>query len=223
MYVNILSISRNKPSSFIRNLMVGTKYLEHSGKMTIENVTNNARCVLDFKQNGYWGPSNLVSGTVYSSSGEAVSQLEGKWDDQIAQTLDDSHFRILWRVTPFPKNAHEYYGFTSFGITLNEITPDLVGRLPPTDSRNRPDVRALEEGDLERAEEKKTLVEGTSPVSLIIFSQFFQPFSKYRLAKREEAAKRRQTTKMVQRSWGRVDLYRRLLGSKGSRLERYPH
>lgn len=152
--------------------MVGTKYLEHSGKMTIENVTNNARCVLDFKQNGYWGPSNLVSGTVYSSSGDAVSQLEGKWDDQIAQTLDDSHFRILWRVTPFPKNAHEYYGFTSFGITLNEITPDLVGRLPPTDSRNRPDVRALEEGDLERAEEKKTLVEGTSPVSLTIFGQF---------------------------------------------------
>jgi hypothetical protein len=62
-------------------------------------------------------------------------------------------------MTPFPKHTHEYYGFTTFGITLNEITPDLVGRLPPTDSRNRPDVRALENGDLDTAEAEKFRIE----------------------------------------------------------------
>lgn len=139
--------------------MVGTKYLEHTGKMSIENTHDQTRCVLEFKQNGYWGASNQVSGTVYGPSGEAVSHLDGKWDDQMAQSLDSSHFRVLWRITPFPKNTHEYYGFTAFGITLNELTSDIVGKLPPTDSRFRPDVRALENGDLDVAEEEKVKVE----------------------------------------------------------------
>ncbi|KAG9223005.1 hypothetical protein CCMSSC00406_0000306 [Pleurotus cornucopiae] len=153
------SFEWKKPSSFLRNMMVGTKYLEHCGKMTIENTTTGARCVLDFKQSGYWGATNLVSGVVHSPSGAVVSQLDGKWDDQLAQTFDSEHFRMLWRVSPYPKNIHEYYGFTSFGITLNEITSDIEGKLPPTDSRFRPDVRALEEGDLDRAEDEKLRVE----------------------------------------------------------------
>jgi len=148
-----------KPSSFMRNIMVGTKYLEHVGKMTIENTHTRARCVIEFKPSGYWGTSNMVSGAVSTPSGQVVAKLEGKWDDQISQTLDDSHFRILWRVVPYPKDTHDYYGFTSFGITLNEITSDMEGKLPPTDSRCRPDVRALEEGHLEVAEEAKTRVE----------------------------------------------------------------
>ncbi|KDQ63845.1 hypothetical protein JAAARDRAFT_29892 [Jaapia argillacea MUCL 33604] len=148
-----------KPSSFMRNIMMGTKYLEHCGKMVIENTRDGARCVLDFKESGYWASSNLVSGTILSHSGEVQCQLEGKWDDHFAQKLDSSHLRVLWRVSPFPKNAPEYYGFTSYGITLNEITPDLQGRLPPTDSRLRPDVRALEEGDIDLAEEEKLRVE----------------------------------------------------------------
>ncbi|KAI0706084.1 Oxysterol-binding protein-domain-containing protein [Cytidiella melzeri] len=149
----------NKPSSFMRNLMMGTKYLEHTGKMFIENVTTNARCVLEFKESGYWGPANQVVGTVHSAQGDVLSQLEGKWDEQMVQKLDSQHLRVLWRITPFPRNVSDYYGFTSFGITLNEITPDLQGRLPPTDSRLRPDVRALEEGNVDLAEDEKTRVE----------------------------------------------------------------
>ncbi|KAJ7225771.1 oxysterol binding protein [Mycena pura] len=148
-----------KPSSFMRNLMVGTKYLEHVGKMMIENTHTHARCIVEFRPSGYWGASNIVSGVVHSPSGEIVSKLEGKWDDQISQTLDSSHFRILWRVAAYPKDTHEYYGFTSFGITLNEITSDIESKLPPTDSRRRPDVRALEEGHLDVAEREKTRVE----------------------------------------------------------------
>ncbi|KAI0095308.1 Oxysterol-binding protein-domain-containing protein [Irpex rosettiformis] len=148
-----------KPSSFMRNLMMGTKYLEHAGKMTIQNVSTKARCVLEFKESGYWGPVNQVEGTVFSPKGQAVSQLEGKWDEVMVQKLDMQHLRVLWRITPFPRNVSDYYGFTAFGITLNEITSDLVGRLPPTDSRLRPDVRALEEGDVDLAEDEKHRVE----------------------------------------------------------------
>ena len=143
----------------MRNLMMGTKYLEHAGKMTIQNVTTKARCLLEFKESGYWGPANQVVGTVFSPEGQAASQLEGKWDEAMTQKLDSQHLRVLWRITPFPRNVSEYYGFTAFGITLNEITPDLEGRLPPTDSRLRPDVRALEEGNVDLAEDEKHRVE----------------------------------------------------------------
>lgn len=139
--------------------MVGTKYLEHSGKLTIDNKRTKARCVLEFKPNGYFGSSNQVAGTVFSSSGKVQTHLEGKWDDQIAQALESSHLKVLWRIAPFPRLAHEYYGFTSFGITLNEITEDIEDKLPPTDSRFRPDVRALEEGDIDEAEAQKVRLE----------------------------------------------------------------
>lgn len=150
-----------KPSSFMRNLMMGTKYLEHVGTMTIENVAANDRCVLEFKESGYWGAANAVSGTVYSASGESVANLEGKWDENIVRTLDESRFQLLWKIAPFPKNCKDYYGFTHFAITLNEITPDLRWKLPPTDSRYRPDVRALEGGDITTAESEKQRVEET--------------------------------------------------------------
>lgn len=143
----------------MRNLMVGTKYLEHQGKMTIDNKTTRARCILEFKQSGYFAASNQVEGTVFSSSGKAETHLEGKWDESLAQTLQSSHLRVLWKVTPFPRRAEEYYGFTSFGITLNEITDDIKGKLPPTDSRFRPDVRALEDGDIDEAEKEKVRLE----------------------------------------------------------------
>jgi hypothetical protein len=143
----------------MRNLMMGTKYLEHCGKMTIMNTVSGASCVVDFKQAGYWGASNEVAGAVLSRSGDVCARIEGKWDDQIVLALDSSHLRVLWRITPFPKQAMEYYGFTAFGITLNEITTDLEGKLPPTDSRFRPDVRALEEGNVNEAEAHKTCLE----------------------------------------------------------------
>ena len=38
------------------------------------------------------------------------------------------------------------YNMTQFAIYLNEMTPGLQQRLPPTDSRLRPDQHALEEG-----------------------------------------------------------------------------
>ncbi|KZT06798.1 uncharacterized protein LAESUDRAFT_725561 [Laetiporus sulphureus 93-53] len=148
-----------RPSSFMRNIMMGTKYLEHCGKMTIENTDTGLRCNLEFKEGGYWGPSNIVSGAIVSASGKTETHLEGKWDEQMVQKLNSSHLRVLWKLNPFPKNAPDYYGFTSFGITLNEITPDLEGHLPPTDSRYRTDVRALEEGDIDRAEAEKQRIE----------------------------------------------------------------
>ncbi|KAG8762948.1 hypothetical protein FRC11_006895 [Ceratobasidium sp. 423] len=70
-----------------------------------------------------------------------------------------SHLKVLWRPNPFPPFADQYYGFTAFTITLNELTPDLVRVMPPTDSRSRPDQRAMEEGRIDDADQLKIQLE----------------------------------------------------------------
>ena len=41
----------------------------------------------------------------------------------------------------------QYYGFTQFALLLNEIDDNLRVKIAPTDSRLRPDMRRMEEGD----------------------------------------------------------------------------
>lgn len=45
----------------------------------------------------------------------------------------------------------EYFGFSDFSMGLNELWPEQRESLPPTDSRLRPDVRQLEDGNLDKA------------------------------------------------------------------------
>ena len=65
-----------------------------------------------------------------------------------SQSLDIPKSRFLWRVTPRPHEADDYYNFTSFSMTLNEEFDGMKELLPRTDSRLRPDVRILEQGDV---------------------------------------------------------------------------
>lgn len=58
-----------------------------------------------------------------------------------------------------PEDYEIYYGFTRFATELNEYDPELAKFLPPTDTRWRPDQRALEEGDLDAAENLKLQLE----------------------------------------------------------------
>lgn len=55
--------------------------------------------------------------------------------------------QLLWKAAQRPPDAHLYYMFTRFSMALNEFDERILARLPPTDSRFRPDVRILEQAD----------------------------------------------------------------------------
>jgi len=149
-----------RPSTFVRNLVMGTKYLEHCGQIVIASDSEALSCILDFKETGYWGTSpNVVSGKVYDQSQNVVARLEGRWDEQLSQVLDDTHLKVLWKVNPFSRHAPEYYGLSPFAVTLNEMTPGIKSKIPPSDSRFRPDIRAMEEGDSDLADAEKCRLE----------------------------------------------------------------
>lgn len=58
-----------------------------------------------------------------------------------------------------PEDYELYYGFSRFALELNELTPEIMKVLPPTDTRLRPDQRMLEEGDVNGAETSKLQLE----------------------------------------------------------------
>ncbi|WFD29680.1 Oxysterol-binding protein 3 [Malassezia sp. CBS 17886] len=150
-----------KPSSFMRNLLAGNKYLEHVGDMVITNLKSNERLVITFKESSLFGGSasrNHIAGTIYNGDSE-VGAIKGKWDEQVARVVGKDHLQVLWEAAPFPPNMNNYYGFTYFAMSLNQITDDIKNVLPPTDSRLRPDQRALENGKVDEAEELKVTLE----------------------------------------------------------------
>ena len=56
---------------------------------------------------------------------------------------------MLWEVIPFPENFAMMYFFTNFTLQLNSCSEELKVKLPPTDSRLRPDQQELENGNIE--------------------------------------------------------------------------
>lgn len=67
----------------------------------------------------------------------------------------------LWEVTRRPNESAEYYHFTLFAMGLNEFEEGMETprTLCPTDSRLRPDIRKLENGDLDGAAAEKNRLE----------------------------------------------------------------
>uniref|UniRef100_A0A4W4HAE4 Oxysterol-binding protein n=1 Tax=Electrophorus electricus TaxID=8005 RepID=A0A4W4HAE4_ELEEL len=66
---------------------------------------------------------------------------------------------LLWRIAPRPTHSAQMYNFTSFAMTLNELEPGMEGVIAPTDCRLRPDIRAMENGDIDTACQEKERLE----------------------------------------------------------------
>lgn len=151
-------ITYSKPSSWLRNMIAGNKYLEHVGEMKVVNHTTGEHVVVTFRENttgSYYlfgsssRPSNEVIMTAYNAQGHKCRRVVGKWNDMLAEevNMNPQHLSVLWTATPPTMNdPSKYYGFTQFAIELNEITAIERDKLPKTDSRLRPDLRLYEEG-----------------------------------------------------------------------------
>ena len=48
------------------------------------------------------------------------------------------------------------YNFTSFAVVLNEVDKEMESMLPKTDCRLRPDIRAMENREMDQASEEKS-------------------------------------------------------------------
>ncbi|CAG01771.1 unnamed protein product, partial [Tetraodon nigroviridis] len=66
---------------------------------------------------------------------------------------------LLWRIDARPPQSAMMYNFTNFAVSLNELEPGMEAILAPTDCRFRPDIRAMENGNMNKASTEKERLE----------------------------------------------------------------
>ncbi|KAF9414542.1 Oxysterol-binding protein- protein 3 [Podila epigama] len=149
-----------KPTTWMRNLMAGTKYLEHTGELKVINHTTRETCVLTFKESSFFaGTKHEIVGHAMNSAGAKKRTLQGRWSESLMEEIAPNKLERLWQCKTPPPNHERYYGFTDFTTHLNEITKGLEKVLPKTDTRFRPDQSLFERGQVEEADREKLRIE----------------------------------------------------------------
>ena len=154
--------SWNHPTTFLRNILAGEKYVEPVNTTAVLNETTGHKAVVSFKAKGMFsGRSEDCTVTCFDTHGEELPLgLAGTWTQSLLLTEHGNVTqKTIWSAGALVDHAAKHYGFTKFGATLNEINSLEASRLPPTDSRLRPDQRVLEDGNHEEAEELKVQLE----------------------------------------------------------------
>ncbi|KYQ92292.1 oxysterol binding family protein [Tieghemostelium lacteum] len=147
------------------NIIIGSLWLDHYGDLVIQNHKTGEKCVLKFAKSGWLGAGRFtVHGEIFDENDEIRYRLSGKWNEslQMFQVMDNGTNntvgKTLWEASKeqitnkflFPKWVEE---------NVIDISPEYEKILPPTDSRLRPDRRALEAGDLDLAGKQKHTLE----------------------------------------------------------------
>ncbi|CAL4899753.1 unnamed protein product [Urochloa decumbens] len=159
----------SKVTTSIYNIIIGKIYCDHYGTMRI-NGSGQYSCKLKFKEQSIIDRNpHQVHGFVQDNrTGQKVAMLIGKWDEAIYYVLGDPSVKpkgydpmseavLLWERDKSLNQTR--YNLSPFAISLNELTPHLLKKLPPTDSRLRPDQRHLENGEYEMANAEKLRLE----------------------------------------------------------------
>ncbi|PNS18080.1 hypothetical protein CAC42_4039 [Sphaceloma murrayae] len=143
------------PTAYLRNVIAGEKYVEPTGSMTVVNETDGGKAVVSFKAAGMFsGRSEEANVVLYSAGGEVLGEMKGTWTGEL-----NRDGKVVWKAGETVSDASKNWGFTVFAAGLNEVTAVEEGKMPMTDSRLRPDQRALERGELDVAEGLKAKLE----------------------------------------------------------------
>jgi oxysterol-binding protein 1 len=168
-----------KVTSSVIGIITGSPTVDNYGPMEVKNWTTGEVCNMDFKARGWKASSAYqITGRVSDANGQNRFSLGGRWNNKIyarftpgyEATIDDSKMGaqrgnvgdvnqaiVVWEANPRPSGIP--FNLTPFVVTLNDINEQLAPWLPPTDTRLRPDQRAMEDGRYNFAATEKNRVE----------------------------------------------------------------
>ena len=151
----------NRPINSVHNLILGTLYIDLTGESITINRNTKEKWIIRFIKRG-WGNKNAykLEGEILDSDGNKVYEVYGHWHRAIyVRHLETGEETEIWKLNPRLELWDHLYRFSLFTLQLNYIDDKLEEKLPWTDSRLRPDQRALENGDLNLATKEKHNVE----------------------------------------------------------------
>ena len=162
-----------KVTSSVVGIITGNPVVDNYGPMEVKNWTTGEVCYLDFKAKGWKANSAYqVSGKVVDAKGITRWSVGGRWNDKLyarltpgyEATLDSAgegkginQAVLVWEANPRPTGIP--FNLTPFVVTINALPDRLKPYVAPTDSRLRPDQRAMEEGEYDFAATEKSRVE----------------------------------------------------------------
>jgi len=153
-----------KPQTSIHNLIVGRVNVEHHGVIEVLNLHTQEKSRVALRKAGWFGKgSHQIEGLVLDSLDLPHFTIFGDWSETLLVRNEASkETTVVWEMPPASSDTEFYYSLPEFALQLN-LPPALYSStVAPTDSRWRPDQRALENGELmlaagekERLEEKQ--------------------------------------------------------------------
>ncbi|KHO00199.1 oxysterol binding protein [Metarhizium album ARSEF 1941] len=170
-----------KVTSSVIGIITGNPTVDNYGPMEIKNWTTGEVAILDFKARGWKASSAyLISGKVLDADGNVRVSLGGRWNSKLYARLtpgyeasidevkdagplhkgamnDPTRAYLIWEANPRPAGIP--FNLTPFVLTFNHIDDKLRPWLAPTDSRLRPDQRAMEDGEYDFAATEKNRLE----------------------------------------------------------------
>lgn len=154
--------SWNTATMFLRNVVMGEKYVEPVGTMHVVNDSTGHRANVEFKSKGMFGgrSEEVHVSTCAPDGNDTGSGLVGTWTAGLRTVgPGKAASEEMWQAGKLVERAGQTYGMTLFAASLNEVTEIEEGMLAPTDSRLRPDQRLAEQGRLDEAEAWKQRLE----------------------------------------------------------------
>jgi hypothetical protein len=174
-----------KVTSSVIGIITGNPTVDNYGIMEVKNWTTGEVCTLDFKARGWKASSAFqVAGRVLDKEGKTRWSMGGRWNDKLYarltpgyednsfdhakpsqtaastgrnDTMSSSQAFLVWQANSRPTGIP--FNLTPFGLTLNALPDALRPHIPPTDTRLRPDQRAMEDGEYDLAAVEKNRVE----------------------------------------------------------------
>ncbi|KXX80073.1 Oxysterol-binding protein 2 [Madurella mycetomatis] len=171
-----------KVTSSVVGIITGNPVVDNYGPMEIKNWTTGEVCQLEFKPRGWKASSAyIISGKVVDANGRVRMSLGGRWNSKLYARLtpgyeatveepaadsdslhrgslnDPSKAFLIWQANPRPEGIP--FNLTPFVLTFNHLDDNLRPWLAPTDSRFRPDQRAMEDGEYDFAATEKNRLE----------------------------------------------------------------
>jgi hypothetical protein len=157
------TITFTRPNSICRNIIMGKMHLDNVGKIYVNNQTTGDILELELfeETKNERGKLKAEAKDIY---GNVQLRLEGNLYENIIAYYNDpitgkEISEKIWERYKIEGNEEERFYFTDFVLGLNNLTDDLKNILPPSDSRFRPDQRALENQDIELATREKLRLE----------------------------------------------------------------
>lgn len=159
-----------KVTTTVHNIIVGKLWVDHHGDMEIVNHSTKDVCHVKFQPYSYFSREapRKVTGVVTDSKSQAHWVLQGTWDNKMEAlrvvstesskgkpVFTTATPKVIWKRVMPPEEYDRMYYFTVLACQLNEPDPEVA----PTDSRQRPDQRLMEEGNLEEANTVKVQLE----------------------------------------------------------------